>query len=290
MTKKEILYEVSMAFLALLVAVVLFIELNFKLTRVQENTLAYVDYSVLIVFVIDYFYRLLKAKDKWAFFKENIIDLIAIVPFDKAFRIARVLRLTRLLRFSKASRLLRLLRILKLARLAAFLKRPVIILKNILKTNGLIYVIAVTVIVVIIGAIGIMLVEPGIGSFNDALWWSVVTATTVGYGDISPKTTFGRIIAMFLMIVGIGLLGMVTGSIATYFVSKMQKDEKQKTVADEQIEYIKGKLDDIGLLSHSDIQGIIAILYSVWKQKAKEIGTISGATNEGDDKGIEKYH
>lgn len=97
-----------------------------------------------------------------------------------------------------------------------------------------------TVFIVFLGALGIMVVEPGIGNFGDSIWWSVVTTTTVGYGDISPKSAGGRIIAGLLMLVGIGFLGMITGSIATYFVSRLSKTESVtvKSVADEQIEYV----------------------------------------------------
>jgi len=53
---------------------------------------------------------------------------------------------------------------------------------------------------------------------GDGIWWSVVTSTTVGYGDLSPVTPIGRGLAVVLMIVGIGTIGMITGSIATYFI------------------------------------------------------------------------
>lgn len=63
----------------------------------------------------------------------------------------------------------------------------------------------------------------------DALWWSIVTCTTVGYGDISPSTLPGRIIAVFLMIVGIGLISMLTGTITTYFTKIKPADEPEGT-------------------------------------------------------------
>jgi voltage-gated potassium channel len=84
-------------------------------------------------------------------------------------------------------------------------------------------------------------------SFGDALWWSIVTTTTVGYGDISPATPIGRIIAIILMIFGIGMIGMLTGTITTYFTNKApQKNQKSsdcselikiaQTLSDQQIE------------------------------------------------------
>jgi voltage-gated potassium channel len=60
--------------------------------------------------------------------------------------------------------------------------------------------------------------------FTDALWWAFVTATTVGYGDLSPATGMGRIIASLLMLVGIGLIGSLTSSITSYFMNDSQSD------------------------------------------------------------------
>jgi len=59
---------------------------------------------------------------------------------------------------------------------------------------------------------------------GDGIWWSVVTSTTVGYGDLSPVTPIGRGLAVVLMIVGIGTIGMITGSIATYFIEDGDDD------------------------------------------------------------------
>lgn len=62
------------------------------------------------------------------------------------------------------------------------------------------------------GALTVWLIEPTIDTLPDAAWWSVVTATTVGYGDLSPdKTPLARVVAVLLMLVGIGAIGMLTG-------------------------------------------------------------------------------
>ncbi len=80
-------------------------------------------------------------------------------------------------------------------------------------------------LLIIISTIGLYLFEPDITIFN-AIWWSIVTLTTVGYGDITPTTTGGRIIGVFIMFLGIGLLGTFTATVASFFVEKKMKEEK----------------------------------------------------------------
>jgi len=128
-----------LAALALVVVVVLFIEFTRPLTEEQAALLANIDFTILSIFAVDYFYRLVKVQDKWQFFKSNIFDLIAIMPFDKTFRIARLARLTRLARLSRSARVARLLRLTKLARLALFAHRFSTTFSGVLKTNGLMY-------------------------------------------------------------------------------------------------------------------------------------------------------
>lgn len=257
-----------MAALALVVVAILFIEFTRPLTEAQENLLTKIDLSILVIFAVDYFYRLIRAKNKWVFFKSNIFDLIAIMPFDKAFRIARLARLIRLARISKSTRLVRALRFSKLIRFVAFTKRIGNIFLGVLKTNGLIYAILFTVLVILIGAVGIMAVEEGIDTFSDALWWSLVTTTTVGYGDISPESTGGRVLAGILMIIGIGFLGMVTGSIATFFVDRLsrQTDKEENSFKNKQLDFIKQQLDDIENLKSEDIALINSAINNLWKE------------------------
>jgi voltage-gated potassium channel len=79
-----------------------------------------------------------------------------------------------------------------------------------------------------LGAVAVLDAEqnaPGanITSFGDALWWACTTVTTVGYGDRYPVTTEGRMIAVVLMVVGIGVVGAVTASVAAWMVSRVQQ-------------------------------------------------------------------
>ncbi len=97
-------------------------------------------------------------------------------------------------------------------------------------------------------------------SIQDGIWWAFVTSTTVGYGDISPVTPFGRIIATVLMLVGIGLIGSLTITITSYFLNI-----KNKTIKDDIIENIKIRIDDIENLSNEDIDDICKVLKSLKK-------------------------
>ncbi len=157
---------------------------------------------VWIVFALDYLVRLVRAPDKLAFVRGNVPDLIAVLPWD----------------FLRAARLIRLVRVLRFLRGVEVLWRVGRHIRGVLGTNGLGYALAVTTTLAVLGGLLIRQVEPGITSTADGLWWGLVTATTVGYGDIAPRTQAGRLIAAVLMLVGIGTVGMITGSIATYFI------------------------------------------------------------------------
>ncbi len=77
-------------------------------------------------------------------------------------------------------------------------------------------------LLILFGAVGLAIFEPGV-NWQNAFWWSIVTLTTVGYGDIAPTTLAGRIIGGVIMVLGIGILGMFTATIASVFVEKKLK-------------------------------------------------------------------
>ncbi|WP_225423094.1 ion transporter [Paucilactobacillus nenjiangensis] len=176
-----------------------------------------IDWGILILFAIDYFVRLFLATNKRKFFRENIFDLLAIIPFDaffSLFRLSRVMRVTHILR---AMKLLRLLRVIGLTGKMQ---------KNFSKffnAHGLIYIFYSSLAIVFFAAVLYAVAENA--SLVDSLWWAIVTVTTVGYGDISPHTGVGRLAAILLMSLGIGFIGVLTSSITSYFAEETdQKD------------------------------------------------------------------
>ena len=99
--------------------------------------------------------------------------------------------------------------------------------------------------------------------YVDAFYFTCTTVLTVGYGDILLKTQLGKSIAVLLMIIGIGVIGVITTSITLYIANggrKMQKSYKEKVIED-----IKNKLDNYENLTSEDIEDIIKILKALKK-------------------------
>jgi voltage-gated potassium channel len=176
----------------------------------------------------------LYSEDKKSYIKSNIIELIAIIPFGSMFRAVRIFRLLRF--FSVLGR--------------AYKKWG-----KFLKTNNFNYILMITAFMVLIGTILIRYVE-GM-TFKDSLWWTFVTITTVGYGDLSPATSLGRIIAALLMLGGIGFIGMLTGTIATFFIKEPKHESSYKGKS---IELIKNQLENFEDLTDEDIDTIYKTL------------------------------
>lgn len=213
---KQKIYNITVFILCVVSVTFAILDFSKGLTPVQAR----IDNTVYWLFVVDYIVRFAIAKKKKAFFKENVLDLIAIIPVNSAFRVFRMLKLSKLLRFSKFTKLA------KLFRIGSVSARMMVKVKRFLNTNGFIYVLMLSGTFVIAGTLGMMYFEQM--SFSDALWWSFVTASTVGYGDLSPGTTAGRVIACVLMIVGIGMIGSLTSTITSFFLHRAEDSKKPR--------------------------------------------------------------
>ena len=94
-----------------------------------------------------------------------------------------------------------------------------------------------TVLLMVVASVAMLDAERGhpgstIQTYGDALWWSAVTATTIGYGDVYPVTASGRIVAFGLMLVGISMIGVVTASIAAWFVGRNEEAAEDEVVSE----------------------------------------------------------
>jgi len=168
------------------------------------------DLVIWVVFAVDYFVKLALAPQRWFFVKHNVLELIVvIVPFLRPLRALRILRLAAFVGIgSKKSR-------------------------HSAHVRGVGYIVVITLALVIVLSAVVYDLErnakgANIKTWPDALWWAAATASTVGYGDRFPVTAAGRMAALVLMISGIALLGVITASLATYFVSHSRGEEREE--------------------------------------------------------------
>jgi len=200
--------------LSVYVLAALMIDTFVKLPHEVSRVLKMLDDIICIVFLYDFFYRLYHAKNKWHFMKWGWIDLVSSIPTLEFMRAGRALRMIRILRTLRAFRSIR--------HLVHHVFRKKV--KGTLATA-----VIIAVLMVIFSSVAILQVEvdpkSNIKTAEDALWWSYVTITSVGYGDKYPVTTEGRIIAVLLMTVGVALFGTFTAFMAAWFVEHTKKPE-----------------------------------------------------------------
>jgi voltage-gated potassium channel len=152
--------------------------------------------TIWVVFVVDYVVRLILADRKGAFVRANVPDLLAaLIPIFRPFRLLGELRRIPFFQRRSGSAVR--------ARVVAYSLGFVVLW---------VYTIAVTVVAAERGAHGASIL-----SLGDAIYWAVVTISTVGYGDMVPVTTFGRVLAVMLMLSGILIVGVTTATVVSYF-------------------------------------------------------------------------
>lgn len=171
--------------------------------------------------VVDLGMRIFLSIDRWSFVRRHPVDIAMVV-----LPVLRPLQLLRLLTLLKT-----------LNRYAA----------SSLRGRVGIYLVASGTLIVFVAALAVLDAERGgpgpIQSFGDAIWWALTTISTVGYGDMYPVTVEGRFVAVGLMVCGIGVLGVVTGSFASWLLERVQDLEEQERGA-------TATTDDVERLRH----------------------------------------
>ncbi len=208
-TEKPGIFQILILILSVYVLAALFVDTVFKLPEEISKLLSVVDDGICTIFLIDFVIRFSRAENKLAFMKWGWIDLVSSIPAFEAMRPGRIVRVIRVVR------ILRAVRSTKLLLSHTFRNR---------KQSTFAAVATISVLLVIFASIAILNVEDdpssNIKTAEDAIWWSFVTITTVGYGDKFPVTTEGRLIAAVLMTAGVGLFGTFTGFVASWFMEE----------------------------------------------------------------------
>jgi voltage-gated potassium channel len=182
------------------------------------------EWVVTILFTIEYILRLIciRKPKEYIFSFFGIVDLLSTIPKYLSFFIGGSQYITAF----RALRLLRVFRILKLVRFVGESNNLLRALRA-SRTKIFIFVFFVLVVSVILGTIMYLIEGPehGFNSIPHSVYWTIVTLTTVGYGDISPETGFGQFIATLIMIIGYGIIAVPTG-IVTVEIAKGNKNQK----------------------------------------------------------------
>jgi voltage-gated potassium channel len=221
-----------MAILGVAWLVIAIIVLTTDVNHSASTVLIAILFVLWVIMLVEYLVRLVVTPDTAGYLKRRWIEPATVVmPPLQGWHVVGIEKMTLLLREAE-------LRV-----------------EAILKHHSLFRVLIVVAGTLIIGAWLVLLFEENakgsnIHDYPDALWWAIVTVTTVGYGDRYPVTEGGRIVAAILMLVGIGLIGVLTATVASVFIKEhtdANKEEFKKGHADlgQQLSVIGDRLADV---------------------------------------------
>lgn len=238
---RQVLYDVVFGtestmgkrFDILLICAILLSVLAVMLDSVESVSNAYgtelliVEWFFTVLFTIEYGVRIYISPNSWAYIRSfyGIVDLLSIIPTYLTFFFpgARSLLVIRLLR------VLRIFRVLKLAR---YIGESNILLRSLMTSRRKVFVFFTSILVLttIIGSL-MFLIEGrknGFTSIPMSIYWTIVTITTVGYGDIVPATPWGKVLSTITMLVGYSIIAVPTGIITAELATELQRDRNLK--------------------------------------------------------------
>jgi voltage-gated potassium channel len=220
--------QIVILFLCVYVLFALSVDTIFSLPSETSILLNRIDNIVCLFFIGDFILNVITAKSKLGYLKWGWIDLVSSIPNIQILRWGRFVRVIRILRILRGVRSTRL--IIKFL----FANRA---------KGTFASVAMISFVLIVFSSIAILNCETSpdsnIKTASDALWWSFVTITTVGYGDFYPVTFLGRFIASILIAAGVGLFGTFTAYVASFFIQQ----EEQEVGIVEELKAIRKQLD-----------------------------------------------
>ena len=211
-TKSGLIFDFFIQFLIIFSLVSFSIETIPDLDVSFRKYLEILETIIVVIFTAEYLLRIIVSDNKLKFIFSfyGLIDLLAILPFYLNTGID--------LRSIRIFRLLRLFRAFKLFRYSKAINRFMVAFRSI-KSELIIFLVA-TAFLLYVSAVGIYYFENGVqpnqfGSVFQCLWWAVATLTTVGYGDVYPITTGGKIFTFLMLMISLGIIAVPTGLLAS---------------------------------------------------------------------------
>ena len=220
-----------------------------ELTRGLSPLLTTLTTIIWVIFIIDFAIRLALAPDRSDYLRANWLSVLSLlVPALRVFRIARAVRV---LRFARATRGVRLVRVV------GSLNRGMRALGRTMERRGLVYAVALTVLVTLGGAAGMYAFESelpdgrGLDDYASALWWTAMIMTTLG-SDYWPQTPEGRVLCVLLALYAFGVFGYLTASLASFFIGRDAEREDAEIAGAAAIAALR---NDIAAL-HEEVRGL----------------------------------
>lgn len=204
-------FDLAMMFLSVLAMAIVIAIFLLPTGSEARLLLLSIDTFICFVFIVHFFVCMVRARHPWQYFKHHWLELVASIPMVEPLRLLRFLQI---------------FRVIRMIRLARSVFVPMLKQKVHTTLAGLL----VLMVLIIAGsAISIFIVESGVEGANiktaqDAIWWGLVTVSTVGYGDYYPVTHLGRLISGLLIVSGVSLFGVISGYIASSFTSSNQEE------------------------------------------------------------------
>jgi voltage-gated potassium channel len=262
--KRHPAIEFTLGLLAIISIFLIIIGSLIDLSEEWIITIYTIDLVICIVFAVDFIHRLWTSRSKKEFWKYHGYEILAAVP---AFALQAIGSIPALSSGFRAVRLVRI--VVLIARTTRFFKHS----ERFIQRSRLTALFTVTVSVVLLTAFIVFLLEkdaaaPQITNFSDAVWWTLSTVTTVGYGDIVPNSPAGRVVGMVLMVIGIGIMTAFISQIsATLVEGRLKKIEHPSHLKTDIKNDIKKHIDQIDKLSDEEADLLIKMIESLRQSK-----------------------
>lgn len=219
-------FDVGLLFAIFTSIIVVMLDSVQSIHQTYGRTLYYVEWGYSILFTIEYILRLISIKQpiRYVLSPLGIIDMVALIPsYLSIFFVG-----AQSLLVFRALRLLRVFRIFKLSHFLTEIDFLTGALKSSLRKIS-IFLFTVLMLAIILGSIMYLVErrENGFSNIPESIYWAIVTITTVGYGDISPVTPMGKLVASLVMLIGYAIIAVPTGILTHDLLSSARKKNEQ---------------------------------------------------------------
>jgi voltage-gated potassium channel len=221
-------FDIGLSISIVLSVIVIMLDSVEAIQSRHRQAIYIIEWLFTLLFTLEYGLRLISVRRPWLYFKSffGLVDLVSILP-------SYLILLFPGAQSMLVIRILRLLRVFRILKLSAYMDEAQIMMTALSKSSRkiMVFLYSVFMIVIVLGSLVYVVEsrEAGFTSIPVSVYWAIVTLTTVGYGDISPQTPLGQLLASAIMIMGYGIIAVPTGIysaelIRTYTAGKVRND------------------------------------------------------------------